>query len=60
MPTTPEEQRALIKEALQEWLDAKYAEVGKWTLRGICAAALAALVLFMAAHGFKLEGLVMR
>jgi len=24
-----------IKESISEWLDAKYATVGKWTLRGI-------------------------
>ena len=30
--------RAAIKEAVSEWLDQKFAEVGKWTLRGIAAA----------------------
>ncbi len=59
MPT-PDEQRALIKEALQEWLDAKYAEFGKWTLRGILAAALCAIVMFLTIHGFKFESAVMR
>lgn len=33
-----------LKEGLTEWLDDKFAELGKWTLRGILAAALAGLV----------------
>lgn len=52
---SPEEQKRLLKEALQEWLDAKYAEFGKWTARGIAAAALVALVVFLTAHGMKVE-----
>ena len=42
-----DEQRAVmqaaIKAAIESWLDTKLAMVGKWTLRGIAAAALAAL-----------------
>lgn len=52
---SPEEQRDIIKQALQEWLDAKYAEFGKWTLRGLAAAALVALVAALSAHGVKIE-----
>lgn len=55
---TPEEQKVLLKEALQEWLDAKYAEFGKWTIRGVMAAALVALVIFLTAHGLKAENLL--
>lgn len=52
---TPDEQKKIMKEALQEWLDAKYAEFGKWTMRGIMAAALVALVVFLTSHGAKPE-----
>lgn len=55
---TPEEQKKILKEAMQEWLDAKYAEFGKWTFRGVLAAALVALVIFLTAHGFKAEDLI--
>lgn len=56
MPSmTPEEQKALLKEALQEWLDGKYAEFGKWTARGIQAAILVALILFLSSHGFDIK-----
>lgn len=59
MPTiSPDEQKALIKEALQDWLDAKYAEVGKWTVRGVAAVALVLLISFATAHGVKLEEFV--
>lgn len=52
---SPEEQKALLKEALQEWLDAKWSAFGKWSARGIAAAALVALVMFLTAHGMKVE-----
>ena len=46
-----EEQKAIIKEAIMEWLDEKYAQFGRWTLHGVMAAALGALLYFIAAHG---------
>ncbi|MFA5170434.1 MAG: hypothetical protein WC426_02630 [Sulfuriferula sp.] len=52
---SPEEQKALLKQALQEWLDEKYAEFGKWTLRGIAAAFLVVLIMFLNSHGVKIE-----
>lgn len=41
--TAREERKEIVKEAINEWLDVKYAQVGKWTLAGIVAALLAAL-----------------
>lgn len=52
---TPDEQKAILKQALQEWLDAKYAEFGKWTMRGVMASVLVALVMYLTAHGLKPE-----
>ena len=52
---TPEEQKHLFKAALQEWLDAKYAEFGKWTARGVAAMALAALIAYAVAHGGQVQ-----
>ena len=40
----PDEQRALVKEAINEWLDVQFATLGKWTLTGILAAAFGGLV----------------
>jgi hypothetical protein len=57
---TPEEQKELhkqaIKEAIQEWLNQQYSLVGKWTLKGITAVALAVLFyLYAAAHGWIIK-----
>jgi len=46
-----EEQKAIVKEAIREWLDEKYAEFGKWTLHGVFAAVLAVAVGYIALHG---------
>lgn len=47
-----EEKKALIKEAISEWLESKYAAFGKWTLHGMAAAALAATAYFLISHGW--------
>lgn len=41
------EAKDVLKEALKEWLDDKYAEVGKWAVRSIAVAALGALAYFV-------------
>jgi len=46
-----EEQKVLLKEAFQEWLDAKFADFGKWSAQGIAAAAVGVLLYFIATHG---------
>lgn len=45
--------KEVVKEALKEWLDEKFATFGKWTLRGIAAMLLAGTVfLFMTSNGW--------
>lgn len=47
-------QKEAVKEALTEWLEAKYATFGKWSMRSIGAAALVVLAyLFLSSHGWK-------
>lgn len=42
-----------IKDGLKEWLDATYATVGRWTLRGIAALLFAAFIyLIIKTNGF--------
>lgn len=36
-----------LKEALKEWLDDRFAEVGRWTFRGVLVAVLGALTYFV-------------
>lgn len=47
-----EEKKEIIKEAISEWLDAKYSAFGKWTLHGMAAAGLAAAAYFLISHGW--------
>jgi len=49
---TPEEQRALIKEAIKEWLDEQYAKIGKLTVRTLAVAGVGLLLYTMV----KLKG----
>lgn len=51
---SPEEQRAIVKEALQEWLDAKFAQFGKWSAWSLLAVALAAAVGWALRHGLQM------
>ncbi|MFZ6871174.1 hypothetical protein ACO0LF_03805 [Undibacterium sp. Di27W] len=37
-------EKQAMKEALQEWLDKQLAEFGWWTLKGLAAAGLVALI----------------
>lgn len=46
MPLDPKDQKEILKEALHEWLDAKFAAFGKWTLMGMAAAAFSGLAYF--------------
>lgn len=40
-----------LKNALKEWLDDKFAELGKWSVRVIVVAALGALMIFIMKMG---------
>ncbi len=42
-----EDMKKVYQEALQEWLDKKFAEFGKWTLRSFLAALFSALIYFI-------------
>ena len=41
------ERKNIVKEAINEWLDEKYRQVGRWTVAGILASALAAIGYFI-------------
>lgn len=50
-----EAQKEAIKEAISEWLDARFADVGRWTVKGLIAAALAGLLYaYLVTKGFRL------
>lgn len=48
-----EEQKAIVKEALKEWLDAQWAVIGKWTVKGAAAAIFSAVAYWwLTTHGW--------
>ena len=47
-----EEYKALVKEAIGEWLDTKYSQFGKWTLHGLVATMLGIIVVYLVSHGY--------
>ena len=50
-----ETQKAAIKEAISEWLDVQFAVVGRWTVNGIIAVALAGLLYaWLGTKGFRM------
>ena len=50
-----EAQKEAIKEAISEWLDARFADVGRWTIKGLIAVALAGtLYAYLVTKGFRL------
>lgn len=51
-----EEQKEVLKQAIQEWLDKKAEEFGKWTLKYLFTALFAACVYFLVIHGFLNNG----
>lgn len=46
----PDAQKRAIKEAINEWLDEKFAEFGRWTFYGLAAAAFAGAI-YLALRG---------
>ena len=50
---TREELQQAVKDGLKEWLDERFALVGKWTTRGVVAMLLAVVVyLFLKQSGW--------
>ena len=45
--------KRVMKEAIKEWLNERYIDVGKWTLRGILAA-----ILVLIAYGIVASNMV--
>lgn len=53
---TPEEEekfKTVVRQAIEDWMDRKFAEFGKWSFYGIVAAALGVLGFLIFAKGMK-------
>lgn len=46
-----EQHKQVIKEAIKEWLDEKFADFGKWTIKSLGAIILTAVVIYLVNHG---------
>jgi hypothetical protein len=47
-----EEDKALIKEALKEWLDEKFLAFSKWSFKGLAATVFVAVLVWLVNHGW--------
>jgi hypothetical protein len=53
MPLDKDAAKEVVKEALKEWLDEKYADFGKWTMAGLAATVIAGgTYLFLLSSGW--------
>lgn len=60
MANRRDEQKELIKEAIQEWLDKQFTNFGKWTLRGMGSMVFSVLIYFwLQSHGVHLKALAL-
>ena len=51
----PQAQKELFKQAIKEWMDEKYADLGKWVLKKIVVAAVVSfLAWYISINGFKI------
>jgi hypothetical protein len=51
----PNDQKELFKQAIKEWMDERYADLGRWAVKVILTTALTGLLwAYIQARGFKL------
>lgn len=51
---TREEQKEVVKQAIQEWLDGQFAKFGKYSVGALISAGIGLVVYFwLVAHGLK-------
>lgn len=51
---SPKDQKDLMKQALKEWMDERYADVGRWAVRTLLVAAVTSfLIWYIQARGYK-------
>ncbi len=43
----PDQQQEIVQEAIEKWMDKKFAAFGKWTLGSVAAAAFGWLCIFL-------------
>lgn len=52
---TPNEQKEITKLAIKEWMDERYAEIGRWTVKSLLVMGVTGfLIWYIQVRGFKL------
>lgn len=52
---TDRDEKEVMKEAIKEWMDAQYAEVGKWFIKTLLVAGVTSFLFwYIAMRGYKL------
>ena len=50
-----QDHKEIVKQAIKEWMDERYAEIGRWTIRVILTTAVTGLLwAYIQARGFKI------
>ena len=56
-----DEQKEIIKEVMQEWLDKQFATFGKWTMKGFASMAFFVVMYFwLNGHGVDLKAMAIQ
>jgi hypothetical protein len=51
---TERDQKEVMKQAIKEWMDERYADIGRWTVKTAIVGGLASLLLwYISMRGFK-------
>ena len=51
---TPKDQKEVVKQAIKEWMDERYADVGKWFVKSILIAGVTSFLFwYIAVRGYK-------
>ncbi len=48
----PEKQAEIVEKAIQNWMDAKFAKFGKWTLSALAVAVFGLVCKYLFTHGW--------
>lgn len=51
---TDNDQKELFKQAIKEWMDEKYADVGRWFVKKLLVAAVVSVIFWYASYTGKL------
>lgn len=52
---TEPDQKEIVKQAIKEWMDERYADIGRWAVRSIVVAGVTSFLFwYISVRGFKI------